>query len=68
MSFANQFMSQLRLAEFHKKGQRLENKVHDISAEQDQQIAGVKLQTMGLRVDKLTPEQVKYMSDYSAGT
>lgn len=68
MSFANQFMSQLQLAEFHKKGQRLENKVYDISAEQDQQIAGVKLQTMGLRVDKLTPEQIKYMSDYSAGT
>lgn len=68
MSFANQFMSQLRLAESHKKGQKLENKVYDISAEQDQEIAGVKLQTMGLRVDKLTSEQIKYMSDYSAGT
>ncbi|MEZ4846243.1 MAG: hypothetical protein R2877_04645 [Bdellovibrionota bacterium] len=28
----------------------------------------VKLQTMGLGLDKLTPEQVKYLSDYSAGT
>lgn len=68
MSFANQFMSQLRLAELHKKGQRLENRVYDIPAEQDQEIAGVKLQTMGLKVDRLTPAQVKYMSDYSSGT
>ncbi len=68
MSFANQFMAQLRLAESHKKGQKLENKVYDISAEQDQEIAGVKLRTMGLGIDRLTPEQVKYMSDYSAGT
>jgi len=68
MSFANQFMSQLRLAELYKKGKRLENKVHDISAEQDQEIANLKLGTMDIRIDKLTPEQVKYQSDYSAGT
>jgi len=68
MSFANQFMSQLRLAESYKKGKRLENKVYDISGEQDQAIATVKLATMGIRIDKLTPEQVKYQSDYSAGT
>lgn len=68
MSFANQFMSQLRLAELYKKGKRLENKVYDIPAEQDQEIAGVKLATMGYKIDKLTPEQVKYQSDYSAGT
>jgi adenosylhomocysteinase len=68
MSFANQFMSQLRLAESYKKGKRLENKVYDITAEQDQEIAAVKLGTMGIKVDKLTPEQVKYLTDYSAGT
>lgn len=68
MSFANQFMSQLRLAELHKKGTRLENRVYDIPAEQDQEIAGVKLRTMGIRIDKLSPEQVKYATDYSAGT
>jgi len=42
--------------------------VHDISAEQDQEIATVKLGTMDIRIDKLTPEQVKYQSDYSSGT
>ncbi len=68
MSFANQFMSQLRLVDLHKKGKKLENKVYDISAEQDQEIAGVKLSTMGYRIDKLTPEQKTYQDDYSAGT
>ena len=68
MSFANQFMSQLRLVESHKKGKRLENKVYDIPAVQDQEIAGVKLATMGYKIDKLTKEQVKYNDDYSAGT
>jgi adenosylhomocysteinase len=68
MSFANQFMSQLRLAQLHKKGKRLENKVYDIPAEQDQEIAGVKLATMGYKLDKLTKEQATYMDDYSAGT
>ncbi|MCX6122667.1 MAG: adenosylhomocysteinase [Ignavibacteriales bacterium] len=68
MSFANQFMSQLRLVESHRKGKRLENKVYDIPAAQDQEIAGVKLATMGYKIDKLTKEQVKYNDDYSAGT
>ncbi|MBI3766612.1 MAG: adenosylhomocysteinase [Ignavibacteriales bacterium] len=68
MSFANQFMSQLRLAEFHKRGKRLENTVHDIPVEQDQEIAKVKLATMGYKIDRLTAEQKKYQDDYSAGT
>lgn len=68
MSFANQFMSQLRLAEIHKHKKRLENKVYDIPVEQDQEIAGVKLATMGYKMDKLTAEQKKYADDYSAGT
>jgi len=68
MSFANQFMSQVRLAELHTKGKRLEDTVHDIPAAQDQEIARVKLSTQGIRIDALTPEQKKYMDDYSAGT
>src|SRR3989338_1807420 len=63
MSFANQFLSQLRLAEFHHKGQKLENKVYDISIQQDQEIAGIKLATMGYKIDRLTMEQVRYQSD-----
>ncbi|HTY09456.1 MAG TPA: adenosylhomocysteinase [Bacteroidota bacterium] len=68
MSFANQFMSQLRLAEVFKKGKKYENKVYDISVEQDQEIAGVKLSTQGIKIDALTPDQKRYMDDYSAGT
>jgi adenosylhomocysteinase len=68
MSFANQFMSQLRLAELHRKGIRLEDTVHDIPARQDQDIARVKLGTMAVRIDRLTPEQEQYMNDYAAGT
>lgn len=68
MSFANQFLSQLRLAELAKKGKRLETTVHDIPEAQDQEIGALKLRTMGYRIDKLTKEQKEYMDDYSAGT
>ncbi|OQY76324.1 MAG: adenosylhomocysteinase [Ignavibacteriales bacterium UTCHB3] len=68
MSFANQFMSQVRLANEDKKGNRLENKVYDIPEDQDQYIAGIKLTTLGYSIDKLTPEQIAYMDDYAAGT
>ncbi len=68
MSFANQFMSQLRLAELHTKGHRLENIVYDIPIQQDQEIATVKLATMGITIDSLTLEQTRYNEDYSAGT
>jgi len=68
MSFANQFMSQIRLAEAHKTGKKLANGVHDISVEQDQEIAGIKLHTLGYSMDTLTEAQVKYLTDYSSGT
>ncbi len=65
MSFANQFLSMVRLAQ---EGKDLEIAVHDIPEEQDQKIAGIKLRTMGLAVDVLTEDQMKYAVDYSAGT
>lgn len=68
MSFANQFMSQIRLATAHANGETWENTVHDIPVEQDQEIARLKLGTMGIDIDALTEEQVEYMDDYSAGT
>ncbi|MBR9979376.1 MAG: adenosylhomocysteinase [Bacteroidetes bacterium] len=68
MSFANQFHSQLRIAEMANKGKRLDIAVHDIPIEQDQEIARVKLHTMGMKIDRLTAEQKAYMDDYSAGT
>jgi len=65
MSFANQFMSMIRLA---REGGKLEKKVYDIPAPQDEEIALLKLQTMSLGIDTLTPEQERYATDYSAGT
>jgi adenosylhomocysteinase len=51
-----------------KEGKTLENKVYELPPEQDQEIAFTKLTTMGLSIDKLTAEQIKYANDYSAGT
>lgn len=68
MSFANQFMSQLRIVNLHKKGETLAKAVHDIPSAQDQEIALVKLRTQGIGIDTLTKEQKTYMDDYSAGT
>ena len=65
MSFANQFLALCALA---KNGKNLEKKVYELPPEQDQELAQLKLSTMGMAIDKLTPEQVKYLSDYSAGT
>jgi adenosylhomocysteinase len=65
MSFANQYLALCKLA---KEGKTLDRKVHQLPRELDQEIAGVKLTTMGVSIDKLTPEQVAYASDYSAGT
>ena len=65
MSFANQLLSQLRLV---REAKQLKHQVYDIPEEQDKQIAGVKLGTMGVKIDNLTPEQVAYASDYMAGT
>ena len=68
MSFANQFMAHLNLVEAHKRGETLPNTVIDLPEELDQQIARIKLETMGLSIDMLTDEQAAYATDYSAGT
>lgn len=68
MSFANQFMAHLTLVQKHEAGEKMENTVYDLPVELDQEIAGVKLETMGLSLDKLSDEQVAYATDYSAGT
>lgn len=65
MSFANQFLSLIRCV---KEGKNLEVKVHDVPLEQDQQLANLKLKTMGISIDTLTREQEKYRDDYLAGT
>lgn len=68
MSFANQFMSQIRLAEMDKNNEEREGKVYEIPEEQDQEIARLKLETMAIGIDELTEEQLAYILDYAAGT
>jgi adenosylhomocysteinase len=65
MSFANQFLSMIWLA---KNGHTLDNNVYDVTEEQDQEVAALKLKTQNITIDKLTEEQVKYLTDYSCGT
>jgi adenosylhomocysteinase len=65
MSFANQYLALCRLAETAGK---LENTVYELPVELDQQLAQLKLETMGMEIDKLTDEQIEYLTDYAAGT
>ncbi len=65
MSFANQFLSLVRLA---KEGRKMKPLVYDIPAEQDQDLARLKLETLGLRIDRLSREQKAYETDYLSGT
>jgi len=65
MSFANQALSLVHLLTH---GDRLGNQVHSIPAEIDQQIATLKLQAMGLAIDRLTEEQQAYLSSWKEGT
>jgi adenosylhomocysteinase len=68
MSFANQFMAHLKLAEAHTKGEKYPIEVIDIPEEQDQYVGNVKIEAMGYELDTLTPEQEAYIKDYNAGT
>jgi adenosylhomocysteinase len=65
MSFANQAMAAAHLAKNHRK---LEKHVYDVPVEIDEQVAKLKLSSMGVEIDVLTPEQVKYMASWSEGT
>ena len=65
MSFANQFLSLVRLA---KEGGSMGNQVYDITTEQDQDLATTKLETLGMSIDVLTDAQLAYLDDYTVGT
>jgi adenosylhomocysteinase len=65
MSFANQFLGLMRLA---REGKNLSPRVYDVEPAQDEEVARLKLETMGVGIDRLTPEQTAYLTDYEAGT
>ena len=65
MSFANQALC----AEFMvKNAKSLENRVYDVPTEVDTGVARIKLKAKGIKIDKLTPEQKKYLSSWEMGT
>ena len=49
-------------------GADLENEVHLVPAEIDQQVATMKLAAMCINIDSLTPEQMAYLSSCKEGT
>jgi adenosylhomocysteinase len=65
MSFANQALSCEYLVKNHKS---LERKVFAVPEELDKKIARLKLESMGIKIDRLTPEQEEYLASWSEGT
>lgn len=65
MSFANQVLCAIYLAS---RRDKLDNSVHNVPPEIDQEVARLKLAAMNLRIDALTDEQVRYLSTWQEGT
>jgi adenosylhomocysteinase len=65
MSFANQALC---LEYIVKNRERLEPRVYPVPEEIDKQVARLKLQSMGIDIDTLTPEQEKYLTSWEEGT
>src|SRR5712691_9793838 len=65
MSFANQALG-LEYAAQH--AGELDRKVYPVPAEIDNEIARLKLATMGIEIDQLTEEQQKYLASWDEGT
>jgi adenosylhomocysteinase len=65
MSFANQALC---LEHMVKNRGSLEIKVHPVPEAIDKQVARLKLQSMGIKIDRLTPEQKKYLASWEQGT
>jgi len=65
MSFANQALSLEYLA---RNVDKFEKRVYSVPEQIDKEIARLKLESMGVLIDTLTPEQVKYLNSWEEGT
>jgi adenosylhomocysteinase len=65
MSFADQALS---LEYMVKNAKTLEKKVYTVPAELDKRVAKLKLESMGIKIDRLTSEQEEYLASWSEGT
>jgi adenosylhomocysteinase len=65
MSFANQALAAEYLLKNHDK---LKKQVYSVPEEIDKDIARIKLEAMGVKLDVLTVEQTKYLNSWEEGT
>ena len=65
MSFADQALSVEYLV---KNAKTLEAKVYKVPDDLDRRVARLKLESMGIKIDRLTPEQEEYLAGWSEGT
>jgi adenosylhomocysteinase len=65
MSFANQALSAEYMVKNHAS---LEKKVYSVPEELDKQVAKMKLESMGVSIDRLSLEQEEYLAGWSEGT
>ena len=65
MSFANQALCSEYIVKNHNN---LDKKVYDVPLDIDNKVAKIKLKSMGVKIDKLTPEQDKYLNSWESGT
>ncbi|MFN2388687.1 MAG: adenosylhomocysteinase [Actinomycetota bacterium] len=65
MSFANQSLSVEWLVE---NAASLDKRVYDVPTAIDKEVARLKLETMGVRIDELTSEQQRYLAGWEEGT
>jgi adenosylhomocysteinase len=65
MSFANQALCVEHLIKNHKQ---MEKRVYAVPEELDKRVAKLKLESMGIKIDRLTPEQEEYLASWSEGT
>jgi adenosylhomocysteinase len=65
MSFADQALCCEYMA---KNAKTLEKKVYTVPADLDKRVAKLKLESMGIKIDRLTPEQEEYLASWNEGT
>jgi adenosylhomocysteinase len=66
MSFSNQALVTEHLVKHHEELEQ--GRVYDVPVEIDEEVARLKLSSMNVEIDTLTPEQVKYIASWSEGT
>jgi len=65
MSFATQALAGEYVIKNHKK---MSTQVYNVSVDIEQKVAKLKLESMGIKIDKLTAEQKKYLQSWDIGT